>query len=67
LRAPACTKNSTPDGRTTTLGRNGSDYTATLIGAGLLAEAVVVNTGDQSRLLLMTFHHLAHTVSDTYM
>ncbi|KAG5185878.1 amino acid kinase family-domain-containing protein [Tribonema minus] len=34
----------TVDGRTTTLGRNGSDYTATLIGAGLLAEAVIVNT-----------------------
>jgi aspartokinase/homoserine dehydrogenase 1 len=34
----------TPDGRTTTLGRNGSDYTATLLGAALLAQEVVINT-----------------------
>jgi aspartokinase/homoserine dehydrogenase 1 len=34
----------TPDGRTTTLGRNGSDYTATLLGRALDAEEVVVNT-----------------------
>ncbi|ETV89580.1 hypothetical protein, variant 1 [Aphanomyces astaci] len=31
-------------GRTTTLGRNGSDYTATLIGASLQADYVVINT-----------------------
>ncbi len=43
----------TPDGRTTTLGRNGSDYTATLLGRGLDAREVVrctdvpgVMTGD---------------------
>jgi aspartokinase len=35
---------STSDGRTTTLGRNGSDFTATLLGAGLRAECVVINT-----------------------
>ncbi|MFW5967302.1 MAG: bifunctional aspartate kinase/homoserine dehydrogenase I [Persicimonas sp.] len=34
----------TPDGRTTTLGRNGSDYTATLLAAMLEAEEVVVST-----------------------
>ena len=34
----------TLDGRTTTLGRNGSDYTATLLGAALQAESVVINT-----------------------
>ena len=31
----------TPDGRTTTLGRNGSDYTATLLARGLQAREVV--------------------------
>lgn len=31
-------------GRTTTLGRNGSDYTATLVGACLGADYVVINT-----------------------
>ncbi len=31
----------TPDGRTTTLGRNGSDYTATLLARGLDADEVV--------------------------
>ncbi|OQR95355.1 bifunctional aspartokinase/homoserine dehydrogenase [Thraustotheca clavata] len=31
-------------GRTTTLGRNGSDYTATIIGASLKADYVVINT-----------------------
>lgn len=34
----------TPDGHTTTLGRNGSDYTATLLAALLKAEAVTVWT-----------------------
>ncbi|CAM9751208.1 unnamed protein product, partial [Phaeothamnion confervicola] len=34
----------TPDGRTTTLGRNGSDYTATMLGAALRAESVTINT-----------------------
>jgi aspartokinase/homoserine dehydrogenase 1 len=34
----------TPDGRTTTLGRNGSDYTATLLGRGLDAEEVTIWT-----------------------
>jgi aspartokinase/homoserine dehydrogenase 1 len=34
----------TPDGRTTTLGRNGSDYTATLLGRALDAEEVVICT-----------------------
>ncbi len=34
----------TEDGRTTTLGRNGSDYTATLLGRALDAAEVVVNT-----------------------
>jgi aspartokinase/homoserine dehydrogenase 1 len=34
----------TPDGRTTTLGRNGSDYTATLLARGLDAAEVVVWT-----------------------
>lgn len=34
----------TEDGRTTTLGRNGSDYTATLLGRALDADEVVVNT-----------------------
>ncbi len=34
----------TPDGRTTTLGRNGSDYTATLLGRGLQAAEVVIWT-----------------------
>ena len=34
----------TPDGRTTTLGRNGSDYTATLLARGLDAEEVIVCT-----------------------
>lgn len=33
-----------PDGRTTTLGRNGSDYTATLLARGIGAEEVVVWT-----------------------
>jgi Amino acid kinase family len=42
--ALATAEHSTLDGRTTTLGRNGSDYTATLLGAALAAEAVVVNT-----------------------
>ncbi len=34
----------TPDGRTTTLGRNGSDYTAALLASGLKASEVVVWT-----------------------
>jgi aspartokinase/homoserine dehydrogenase 1 len=34
----------TPDGRTTTLGRNGSDYTATLLARGLKAKEVVIWT-----------------------
>lgn len=34
----------TPDGRTTTLGRNGSDYTATLLGRGLGAREVTIWT-----------------------
>ena len=34
----------TVDGRTTTLGRNGSDYTATLLGRGLAASEVVICT-----------------------
>jgi aspartokinase/homoserine dehydrogenase 1 len=34
----------TPDGRTTTLGRNGSDYTATLLGRGLDADEVIIST-----------------------
>jgi aspartokinase/homoserine dehydrogenase 1 len=34
----------TPDGRTTTLGRNGSDYTATLLARGLGASEVVIWT-----------------------
>lgn len=34
----------TPDGRTTTLGRNGSDYTATLLARGLEAEEVHIWT-----------------------
>lgn len=34
----------TPDGRTTTLGRNGSDYTTTLLARGLGASEVVVWT-----------------------
>ncbi len=34
----------TPDGRTTTLGRNGSDYTATLLARGLDASEVVIWT-----------------------
>lgn len=34
----------TPDGRTTTLGRNGSDYTATLLGRGLRAREVTIWT-----------------------
>jgi len=34
----------TPDGRTTTLGRNGSDYTATLFARGLYAKEVVICT-----------------------
>ncbi|HPV04620.1 MAG TPA: bifunctional aspartate kinase/homoserine dehydrogenase I [Myxococcota bacterium] len=34
----------TPDGRTTTLGRNGSDYTASLLARGLKASEVVVWT-----------------------
>lgn len=33
---------STPEGITTTIGRNGSDYTASIIGAGLEAEAVEI-------------------------
>ncbi|DBA00101.1 TPA: hypothetical protein N0F65_000392 [Lagenidium giganteum] len=32
------------NGRTTTLGRNGSDYTATIVGASLQADYVVINT-----------------------
>ena len=35
---------STRDGRRTTLGRNGSDYTASLLGLGLNASKVVINT-----------------------
>ncbi len=35
---------STPDGRTTTLGRNGSDYTATLLARGLGAQEVAIWT-----------------------
>eukprot|EP00949_MAST-11_sp_MAST-11-sp1_P003066 g3066.t1 len=35
---------STSDGRTTTLGRNGSDYSATLLGSALCAQRVVINT-----------------------
>jgi aspartate kinase len=35
---------STPDGRTTTLGRGGSDYTAALIGAGLRAREIQIWT-----------------------
>lgn len=40
---PVCTGflGQTPDGRTTTLGRNGSDYTATLFARGLGADEVV--------------------------
>ncbi|MBH25930.1 MAG: bifunctional aspartate kinase/homoserine dehydrogenase I, partial [Myxococcales bacterium] len=34
----------TPDGRTTTLGRNGSDYTASLLAQGLRAAEVIVWT-----------------------
>ena len=34
----------TPDGRTTTLGRNGSDYTATLLARALDAAEVVIST-----------------------
>ena len=34
----------TCDGRTTTLGRNGSDYTATLLAGALRANKVVINT-----------------------
>ncbi len=34
----------TPDGRTTTLGRGGSDYTAALLGAALDAEAIEIWT-----------------------
>ncbi|KAF4324409.1 hypothetical protein BBO99_00001633 [Phytophthora kernoviae] len=34
----------TRSGRTTTLGRNGSDYTATLVGASLGADYVLINT-----------------------
>ncbi|CAI5716665.1 unnamed protein product [Peronospora effusa] len=34
----------TRGGRTTTLGRNGSDYTATLVGASLDADYVLINT-----------------------
>ena len=34
----------TVDGRTTTLGRNGSDYTATLLASALSAAKVVINT-----------------------
>lgn len=33
-----------PNGRTTTLGRNGSDYTATIVGASLQADYVLINT-----------------------
>jgi aspartokinase/homoserine dehydrogenase 1 len=33
---------STPEGRPTTLGRNGSDYTASLVGAAIRAEAVEI-------------------------
>lgn len=35
---------SSADGRTTTLGRNGSDYTATLLGGALRAATVIINT-----------------------
>jgi aspartokinase/homoserine dehydrogenase 1 len=40
---PVCTGflGATPDGRTTTLGRNGSDYTATLLARGLKATEVI--------------------------
>lgn len=34
----------TKSGKTTTLGRNGSDYTATLVGAALAVDYVVINT-----------------------
>eukprot|EP00039_Didymoeca_costata_P013386 m.203064 g.203064 ORF g.203064 m.203064 type:complete len:1055 (+) comp15756_c0_seq2:141-3305(+) len=34
----------TEDGRTTTLGRNGSDFAAALLGAAILAQEVVINT-----------------------
>lgn len=34
----------TRSGRTTTLGRNGSDYTATLVGSSLGADYVLINT-----------------------
>ena len=35
---------STPEGETTTLGRGGSDYTASLLGAGLAAQAIEIWT-----------------------
>ena len=35
---------SAEDGKTTTLGRNGSDYTATILGSCLGAQKVVINT-----------------------
>lgn len=43
---PVCTGflGQTPDGITTTLGRNGSDYTATLLARGLAAGEVVICT-----------------------
>jgi bifunctional aspartokinase / homoserine dehydrogenase 1 len=45
-RVPVCTGflGATPDGRTTTLGRNGSDYTATLLARALEADEVVIST-----------------------
>jgi aspartokinase/homoserine dehydrogenase 1 len=45
-RVPVCTGflGATPDGRTTTLGRNGSDYTATLLARALEASEVVIST-----------------------
>ncbi|MEM1347957.1 MAG: bifunctional aspartate kinase/homoserine dehydrogenase I, partial [Myxococcota bacterium] len=45
-RIPVCTGflGSTADGRTTTLGRNGSDYTATLLARALGAQEVVIST-----------------------
>ncbi len=55
-RVPICTGflGQTPDGRTTTLGRNGSDYTATLLGRGLGAEEVIICT-DVSGVMTAAF------------
>lgn len=33
----------TPDGRTTTLGRNGSDYTAAILGAALKVKHILLD------------------------